>query len=610
MTLRQMFNPTPHRSSPGKPRFGDSVKIIRASGDGTSKEPVGGPLSSGVRFDFSQAPIYPNPARSAASRGAPLSNPLRRRFEDALGADLGVVRLHTDANAAQAACAIGAAAFTYGSDISFAAGKFNSSTGAGGYLLAHELTHALQQQGAAQTACCLPAVSRPGDRYEAEADRVAENVMTGKRAQVFERSGMRQVMGTFLEMERARALSADFAREALNQDEMIDEIRRTVQERLESPPPASFFRREGDEPWVGEAVEHLTGLPYSASARHPGATGGQLAASGQCNELGGAIQSIRGLAGYAPAGTLPSHYSFYMRHGGIHRRDRDIEETNAGAGLQAGATIFHLEEDATDSQLNHQMPAGSGMGPHWRIKHENTVLRVSIGTQSEPVIGEAESDADPATEESAGRFKWIQIFDTPRLGEGSTWPGYVRGTGDLLGERNPNGYPGTLAQESGWDLASAQLRRGERHWGWAEAGPPEEAPAPVTAHGEEQTTESESSASGHWFMRGRAMLRTRLRGEAAWSAPIEIGLTGGLLHPFTWYIHALSGLPYAETIEVMVELWDAQSTRGRLLNIITLSDGRAQPVGTAEHPRYLTRQAEAVRVLGVSAIPEAPASTP
>lgn len=512
MTSRQMFNPTPHRSSPVKPRFGDSGKTIRASGDGTSKYRGEGPLPSGVRFDFSQAPIYPNPACAAENRGAPLSGRQRLRFEDALGADLGAVRLHTDACAAWAAHAIGAAAFTYGNDISFAAGKFNPFTRTGDYLIAHELTHALQQQSAAQTARFLPAVSRPGDRYEAEADRVAESVMTDKQTRVFERSSARQVMGTFLEMERARALSADFAREAINQDEMIDEIRRTVQERLESPPPASFLRREGDEPWVGEAVEHLTGLPYCASARHPGATGGQLAASGQCNELGGAIQNIRGLTGYAPTGPLGSHYSFYMRHGGIHQRATGIEETNPGAGLQAGATIFHLEEDATDSQLNHQLPAGSGMGPNWRIKHENTVLRVSIGTQSEPVIGEAESDADPATEESAGRFKWIQIFDTPRLGEGSTWPGYVRGTGDLLGERNPNGYPGTLAQESGWDLASAQLRRGERHWGWAEAGPPEEAPAPVTAHGEEQTTESESSASGHYAGPGNAQDASARRG--------------------------------------------------------------------------------------------------
>ena len=72
----------------------------------------------------------------------------RDRFERLFGADLGSVRIHQGPAAASAAHALGADAFTIGNNVFFAAGRYEPHTRAGRRLLAHELTHVLQQRGA------------------------------------------------------------------------------------------------------------------------------------------------------------------------------------------------------------------------------------------------------------------------------------------------------------------------------------------------------------------------------------------------------------------------------------------------------------------------------
>jgi hypothetical protein len=80
------------------------------------------------------------------SSGA-LDGETRGYFEPRLGADLSAVRLHTDSEAAHTARALGARAYTFGSDIGFAAGEWNPGSHAGQALLAHELLHVAQQRG-------------------------------------------------------------------------------------------------------------------------------------------------------------------------------------------------------------------------------------------------------------------------------------------------------------------------------------------------------------------------------------------------------------------------------------------------------------------------------
>jgi hypothetical protein len=79
------------------------------------------------------------------SGGSPLPATERAFFEPRFGFDLGNVRIHAGTRADEAARAINARAFTRGSDIGFAAGEFAPGTSHGRRLLAHELTHVVQQ---------------------------------------------------------------------------------------------------------------------------------------------------------------------------------------------------------------------------------------------------------------------------------------------------------------------------------------------------------------------------------------------------------------------------------------------------------------------------------
>lgn len=91
-------------------------------------------------------------ARIQASRGGGqgLSVPLRRFMEPRFGADFSQVRVHTDARAQQLARGLSARAFTTGGDIFFGAGQYQPETTEGRELIAHELTHTVQQGAASR----------------------------------------------------------------------------------------------------------------------------------------------------------------------------------------------------------------------------------------------------------------------------------------------------------------------------------------------------------------------------------------------------------------------------------------------------------------------------
>ncbi|WP_230289514.1 DUF4157 domain-containing protein [Deinococcus sp. 14RED07] len=85
--------------------------------------------------------------RIQARRGAgtPLPEAIQRHLEGGLNHDLSRVRIHDDAEADRLAKGVNAVAFTTGTDIFFQAGRFNPNTQSGLELLAHEVTHTVQQ---------------------------------------------------------------------------------------------------------------------------------------------------------------------------------------------------------------------------------------------------------------------------------------------------------------------------------------------------------------------------------------------------------------------------------------------------------------------------------
>jgi hypothetical protein len=122
--------------------------------------------------------------RAASSAGQPLRGDVRERFESSLGADLSGVRVHTGAESAQATGAVGARAYATGNDIHFADGAYQPDDPFGLHLLAHEVAHTVQQQGAAPTRQHKLEVSGPSDSAELEADRAADAMVRGEAATV------------------------------------------------------------------------------------------------------------------------------------------------------------------------------------------------------------------------------------------------------------------------------------------------------------------------------------------------------------------------------------------------------------------------------------------
>ena len=84
--------------------------------------------------------------RGLRGLGTPLDPTTRSFMEPRFGQDFSNVRVHTDARASHLARAVNAKAFTTGSDIVFRSGQYNPTSPAGKHLLAHELTHVVQQQ--------------------------------------------------------------------------------------------------------------------------------------------------------------------------------------------------------------------------------------------------------------------------------------------------------------------------------------------------------------------------------------------------------------------------------------------------------------------------------
>lgn len=83
------------------------------------------------------------------SSGEPLDAPTRAFFEPRFAHDFSAVRVHTDANAAQSARMVNALAYTVGTNVVFGSGKYAPQTDTGRRLLAHELTHTIQQESTA-----------------------------------------------------------------------------------------------------------------------------------------------------------------------------------------------------------------------------------------------------------------------------------------------------------------------------------------------------------------------------------------------------------------------------------------------------------------------------
>ena len=235
--------------------------------------------------------------RSAAG-GEPLPADAQADLEARFGHDFSGVRIHTDAAAAELNRSLRAQAFAHGEDVYFAPGKFDLQSPSGQHLLAHELTHVVQQGKAPATAANapglapaapMPAVSatpaavqreeddeddRPSEEERAAALAAAE-VAEGEASETFS-EGQQNVRETERE-KQAEDRAADLA-----QSEVARAEAATVEEVAEGSVVEDSLAQEGEAAPVEDEVSASdeAAAEESATAKPKAAQGGGHGAAG------------------------------------------------------------------------------------------------------------------------------------------------------------------------------------------------------------------------------------------------------------------------------------------------------------------------------------------
>jgi len=175
--------------------------------------------------------------------GTPLDKDTRGLMESRLGADFSDVRVHTDAKASESARSVQAYAYTVGSDVVFQSGRYEPESDSGKRMLAHELTHVVQQRSGPVAGTPAPGgiqISHPSDRFEQAAESSADRVMSSAPATApasvaaagpasVQREGEdeKELQGTFVQRaadEEEDALQATFVqREAAAEEQETEE---------------------------------------------------------------------------------------------------------------------------------------------------------------------------------------------------------------------------------------------------------------------------------------------------------------------------------------------------------------------------------------------------
>jgi peptidoglycan hydrolase-like protein with peptidoglycan-binding domain len=153
-----------HDEQPAEDR--DALRVTRsAAGD-----------SAGVQ------PLPTAAKRALASPGRALEPNLKLEMEGRFGQDFSRVRVHDDSAAGESARALHANAFTVGRDLFFDSGRFAPATRAGRHLLAHELTHVVQQRRASGGDVLQRDIKADSPRFEGDTALASINTGASKIA--------------------------------------------------------------------------------------------------------------------------------------------------------------------------------------------------------------------------------------------------------------------------------------------------------------------------------------------------------------------------------------------------------------------------------------------
>ncbi len=211
-------------------------------------------------------------------KGEQLSGQTRSEMESGFGRDFSHVRIHTDSTSSAMNHELKARAFTHGSDIYFNTGQYNSNSQEGKRLLAHELTHVVQQGGgdSGRTVQMLPGAGGWEFRYAKQApyqsrkyekDKQAQQEIVDQTKSKFAKDGQR--LGV-VKWDKSPKLKLRSETTTGNQENIIEQLPFNSKLKIYSDLPGDWYKVKSELGNIGYVAKNYisTGLPDPDAKLH------------------------------------------------------------------------------------------------------------------------------------------------------------------------------------------------------------------------------------------------------------------------------------------------------------------------------------------------------
>jgi hypothetical protein len=281
-------------SSPrGRLSIGPAGDSFEREADRVAEQVLAGPASPSV----ARAPVgiqrfasYPaegskevpaSVGRTLGGGGNPLDAATRGDMQRRFGHDFSAVRVHHDGAAAQSARDMGARAYTAGSHIVFGAGQFSPGSQGGRWLLAHELTHVVQQGAGTRTGVIRRA---PADTAQARSHRMGGGVLPYREAT--ELAACIRIMGAANAQYCREQVLSEPAPQKLTPGQILAEELQTLIDGATWPEIRKRLYPQASAPGIQKAKERRAGT-------QPDLTG--LGRVGTLDLFAGQIKALQGI---------------------------------------------------------------------------------------------------------------------------------------------------------------------------------------------------------------------------------------------------------------------------------------------------------------------------
>ncbi len=339
------------------------------------------------RDSFEAGPGVEDQLRMNEGGGSPLPGDVRGFMETRFGADFGGVRVHADGAAASLNRKLAAQAFTHGSEIYMGEGKYSPDTTDGKRLLAHELTHTLQQGGAQRKALkrqvAVPRLQRyPADTMTSGATvRWEQETATAKRSSSgatgvwFFTSPIGPVRSVVIkpnywegEKRRHKMMGTQAVAEAMiKQFGIATPESRSI---LATDPEAQSIRNAASSKGTAIPQQDTAEVPLAFINIMGKVTGTSVESSSKDAFEGGMIGVNRLLNQLKDPHLLNQVGQLMALDAFMGNKDRvHIGKSNVGNIMYEGQDITAIDSDAYFDKINDRQVGGSGVGAYdWILK--------------------------------------------------------------------------------------------------------------------------------------------------------------------------------------------------------------------------------------------------